>query len=533
MTLLRYQAVFITLLALSGGAGAAPPTVDALFPAGASVGTKTSITVTGKWDRWPTRVWVDGAGVTAVCDKAAGKLNVSVAPDARPGVYRVRLHDSDGASVSRPFFVGTLPEVMEKEPNDDPKKPQPIDGPNAVVNGRLGKAGDVDTFAVKLTAGQTLVAALEANHALRSPMDGVLQVLSADGFVLDQNDDHVGMDPLVAYHVPKDGTYLVRAFAFPATPDSSIRFSGGDKFLYRLTLTTRPFVDYALPLGLPHDKAGELHLFGWNLPAKTLTLGPAADDWRFVHQPGWANSVALSRDTKHPATVFHAADGQPQKVTIPATIAGRFHKRGETQTVEFAGKKGQKLSLVARSRSIDFAAEPAFNITDAAGKVLASGTPGKLGADATAAVTLPADGTYRVQVRDLHDMAGWRSVYQLDVAPVVADFRLTVATDRFRLVPGTPLEIPVTVDRRGGFGGDVTLAVEGADDLGAKVESARKDAKTITLKLTAKAGGPSRPIRIVGTAKGAVSPQPARATIAELAYTTDRLWLTVAAAAKK
>jgi hypothetical protein len=386
----------------------------------------------------------------------------------------------------------------------------------------------VDLFAVPLRAGQTLVAALEARDTLRSPMDGVLQVLSPEGFVLDQNDDHRGMDPLLAFRVPKDGTYLVRTFAFPEKPDASVRFSGGDRFIYRLTLTTQPYVDYVLPATLPQDRGGELYLFGWSLPAKTMTVLPATDAVTFVSQRGWGNFVAVPREGSGGSVVMDGANAKPRTVTVPGSAAGRFTKHGVVHSFELAGHQGQKLAFTARGRSLDFAAEPAFKLLDPAGKVLASAAPGKLGADAKATVKLPQDGTYRVQVRDLHDLASVRSAYQLDITADEPEFRLGVPTDQYRLVPGKPLEIPVTIERRGGFKDDVTLQVEGAADLGLKVSTAKKDAKTITLKMHADKSGPSRLIRIVGTAKGVQTPRPALTTIADLAYRTDRLWLTVA-----
>ena len=94
-----------------------------------------------------------------------------------PGVYWLRAYNAEGASGLRPYIVGTLPEVMEKEPNDEPRKAQKIEGSTVVVNGKLEKNGDVDCFAVELKKGQTLVASLEAHDTLRSPMDGMLQVL--------------------------------------------------------------------------------------------------------------------------------------------------------------------------------------------------------------------------------------------------------------------------------------------------------------------------------------------------------------------
>src|SRR5205823_5707083 len=105
-----------------------------------------------------------------------------------PGVHYLRVYDDQGASSLRPFIVGTLPEVVEQEPNDDPRKPQVLPG-SCVVNGRLEKPGDVDGFAIKLLKGHTLVSHMMANRVLGSPCDAVLQVLSAEGFVLAENND--------------------------------------------------------------------------------------------------------------------------------------------------------------------------------------------------------------------------------------------------------------------------------------------------------------------------------------------------------
>src|SRR5207237_5759074 len=117
------------------------PTLTHFFPAGAQVGTTAAVTATGTFDKWPVGVWVSGHGVSATAAKEKGKLAVTVAADATPGVYWVRVHDETGASAPRPFVVGTLPEVVEKEPNDEVEKAQAVGQP-AVVNGRLQKAGD-------------------------------------------------------------------------------------------------------------------------------------------------------------------------------------------------------------------------------------------------------------------------------------------------------------------------------------------------------------------------------------------------------
>jgi hypothetical protein len=98
---------------------AAPPTLNNLHPAGAQRGTNVEILAGGTFERWPVQVWTDNPTITIKCAKDKGRLTINVAADAVPGVHWLRLHDEQGASTMRPFIVGTLPDVSEKEPNDD------------------------------------------------------------------------------------------------------------------------------------------------------------------------------------------------------------------------------------------------------------------------------------------------------------------------------------------------------------------------------------------------------------------------------
>jgi hypothetical protein len=68
-----------------------------------------------------------------------------------------------------------------------------------------------------------------------------------EAFVAAQNHDAVGLDPQLVFAAPKDGRYLVRLFAFPSEPNSTIGFAGTDNYAYRLTLTTGADVEPDLP----------------------------------------------------------------------------------------------------------------------------------------------------------------------------------------------------------------------------------------------------------------------------------------------
>lgn len=516
---------------LCGRASAAPPTLTYLYPAGAQRGTTVEVTAGGTFERWPVQVWVEGKGLEVKPAKDKGKLTVTVAADAVPGPYWLRLYDEEGATALRTFLVGTLPEVMEQEPNDDAKKPQMIDG-NVIVNGRLAKAGDVDCYGLKLKKGQTLVASLEANRTLGSPMDGLLQILSADGFVLEQNNDYHGLDPQIVFPVPKDGTYVVRTFAFPSMPDASIHFAGGENYVYRLTLTTAGFADHPWPLAVPRADPGTVELVGWNIPedARKVAVAKSEEAITSVFHSQIANPVTV-RPEPHATTVADAGNDRhhPQTLTIPMTVSGRLEKADAIHAYSFEAKKGQKLLFQAEAQALGYPLTPVLRLLDSKGKQLAQAEGPTLGHDPELVFSVPEDGKYSVEIRDLHGDGSPRHLYRLRAIFAVPEFSLTLTSDRFVMTPGKPLDVILTVVRRNDFVEGIDVSAEGLPEgITAAPVAATMDAKTITLQLTAGAAPAAGPLRIVGKVRGTQEPSHlAQTPLADRGVSTYHLWITL------
>jgi hypothetical protein len=436
-----------------------------------------TVTAAGDFSNWPLNVWADRTGLTATCEKDKGKLSIHVAQDAVPGIYWLRLFGSDGASTLKAFIVGTLPEIAESEPNDAPDKPQSVE-PRIVVNGKLAKGGDVDGYRVELKQGQTLVASLQANSVLGSPMDAVLQVCdlverpygpqesrSVEAYTIAQNHDAVGLDPQLVFQAPRDGQYLIRLFAFPATPDSTIRFAGGDDYVYRLTLTTGGFVDHALPLALPAQEKN-VNLEGWNLPPgagavsaaaavpKSDPMSPPDSTLQWLWRTGAAGAIPVSRVEQGNVVVCQDSKpvSDPLQVTLPVSISGRLAENAAIHSFAFEAKKGQTLRLSVVAKALGFPTDAVISILDEAGKVLTDADDtGRDDRDPQIDFAVPADGSYRVTVRDLHGRGGLRFVYRLTIAATQPDFSLSLAGDSFVKEKRKPLEIPVTVTVRDGL----------------------------------------------------------------------------------
>lgn len=525
--------IFALLLAVGVGkqAIADAPKIDRLFPLGGQRGESVDVRVSGTTGK-STKAWCSRKGLKVDFDGKSRKLKITIPPDAEPGVCWLRLFNQDGASAAKAFAIGTLPDIVEKEPNNELRQANELKT-SSVVNGVLSKSGEVDTFAITVKKGQTLVASMQANQTFGSPMDGVLQIVSARGFVLEQNDDDHGFDPQVTYTAKKDETVYLRTFAFPATPNSSIRLSGGKEYIYRLTVTTGPFLDHPMPLAMTRSASSEFRLHGWNIPAKQSSVSvspPEADDLT-IHREPLANTGTV-RVVPFASVLEREPNdaGQPQSIALPTVVSGYIDKERDVDVFEFTAKKGQRLRFVAEARALGSPLDPVLQLTDAKGALVERAeTRSSTAIDETLSTTIKSDGTYRLEIRDLHRRGGWRYFYRLTMQaePLLAS--LSAAADAFVLKAKKPLTIPLTYEGRLRLADDVKISVDGlpktvtvkTGKLGRKRRS-----RTIEVVLTAKPGAAfNGPIRISARTKDGVTH--ATATVKETGRSIRDLWLTV------
>ena len=515
---------------------AAPPEATALFPAGVQRGQKATISVLGSPGDAKTRVEVEGPGLTFSAGSKAGEFVASASADAPPGVRWLRLVNAEGASKPRPFFVGSLPELLEKEPNERVSEATLVPAPGAVVNGRLAQAGDADLMAIDLEAGQTLVADLDANVPLGSPMDAVMHLVDAQGFVLVQNHDDVTLDPRIVYTAPRKGRYVVRFTAFSSTPSTSLGMNGGENFIYRLTLTTGPLVDHAWPLATTEDQLSSVLLRGPNVdPRRKATLLPAFDSGavRNVFDPQWPGTAQVRVVSSFAVEQEPSSLDKPQGVSIPVTISGCLDRPGDADVYQFTGKKGQRGTARLEGRSLGFPLDPTLSLVNAAGDETATIDDQGQTRDPVLNLAIGADGDYRVVVRDLFGHGSPRHAYRLTLAWAEPDWKLTVADTQFVLAAGKTLEIPVTIERLGGMADAIEVRLVGAPEtiVAAPVTSQAKDASAKAVKLSVVNKGPawSGRVRIVGRSQGAMSQERvAGTTVESFDEPWTALWLTAA-----
>ena len=516
-------------------------------------GQSSQIRLIGEPGTLPLRAWCDDEELLIRLAETGDTLTVTAMPDARQGLRWIRLYNADGAAALKPFFVGVLRESPEQEPNDTCGDAQQQTLP-VVVNGVLSSAGEVDTLQVSIHSGRTLIASVEANRSLRSPMDGVLQLVSESGFVVAQNDDHHGFDPQIVYTATRTGTYYVRLFAFPVQPNSSIRFAGAADYVYRLTLTDGPFVDHVFPertdvfpsmpraVGWNLDRANELptELPGTHtvrpIPVSAAMRQTDADAAGerfpavFRRFPGCADDTGAADFTER--TVGRDS---PPVLQPPALICGHLAVSGERDRYRFVAAGADSLRLSALSRAFDAPLDAVLRLYDDEGELICESDDGSRDdADPSLVWTVPDDGEFLVEVSDRFAHGGPEYVYLLSVARAAPRLALSTDNDHYTLNPGQALTIRVNVDRLNGFADNVTI---GATSLpkgitaNAVVSTAEgEESRAVELELVSDGSSPfSGPIRITGAV--AASPQrfAASAAVAPAGYRTSVLWLTVTA----
>lgn len=494
------------------------PKIGFLFPAGMQRGQKLDVTLNGTPGTLPLEVHVIGEGLTGTIDEKGKTLTVEATAETLPGLRWLRFYNAQGASEPLPFLVGDLPEVQETEPNNLIKETTPLALP-VVVNGIVHKADEVDLFAVELEAGQTLVASVVANDLLGSPMDSVIQLLAPNGFVIEQNDDDHGTDSLIAYQAVQSGPHYVRVFAFPSAPNSSVRFHGGENFVYRLTLTAGPFLDHVAPAG-----DGQVIPRGWNLPADSLPFE------QVLLFPTFQTPETLARLAAAASTEETRSD---RRLSVPDSVIGRIIEE-ETGTYSIDLKKDQNLDIAVRGQFSHSPLDPVLKILDADGKVLRENDDVSRNVpDAFLNWKVPADGTYRLQVSDRYGHGSWRHLYLLSVDEVSPTVQLNVNAPQFVMEAGKSIEVTIDVARGNNFAEELTISAEGLPEgvTSDPVVSAAKgdSAKSVKLKLTAAADmAANASFTIVGRRESAPgSPVLGTAKLKSAGATTESIWLTV------
>lgn len=464
------------------------PMLTQVFPAGVQRGTTTEVTVSGVHSfAGVYKVLFEGEGLSAEVvppapvkadgakpaePKPAGARNaldsvtlkVTAAPDAPVGVRELRVATPRGVSSTGLIVVGDEPEIREVEPNDAPASAQRVTLP-VTINGRIQTAEDVDQYRFTARAGEeitssVLAARLEDRiHDLQEHIDPLLVLRDSAGRELARADDTYGADPLLIHRFDRDGEYVLEI--------RDVRYQGNPNWVYRLTLTRRPWVTAALPMAARRGETAELRLIGANLGAAPMVAwtvpadsSPGMREVQLREGSALTNPVPLLVSDLPERLEPEGDTPAARRISIPCGVSGRISQENEVDRYPFHAAKGLALVFEVEARRYGSALDSFLSVVDAGGKELASNDDA-VGKDSRLDWTAPADGEYAVLVRDLNGRGGPEYVYHLVARPAQPDFSLECDGDKAQIGPGGGTAWYVRLTRTGGFDGEVTLSVPG------------------------------------------------------------------------
>lgn len=245
-----------------------------------------------------------------------------------------------GESLSNPVIINLsdLDEHIEREPNDELSTENAISLP-CVVNGRIEKPGDIDTWAVAAKKDQKFEFDL-ASARYGSLLDSVLTISDSEGKKLAKvaSSENNPIEPKTTFTVPADGIYIVHVKDY--RPER-----GGAEFAYRLRIAEPQSPDFQL-----------------RLPSDSVTVFRAAEaKFKVTVQRlfGFGGEIALSvnglpdgvtvsgttipKDKKDTTLVFKAEDKAKVRIGhLKIEGTAKVGEEQQTRTATLPGPRGTR-----------------------------------------------------------------------------------------------------------------------------------------------------------------------------------------------
>ncbi len=442
-------------------------------------------------------------------------FEVAIAGNVPLSTYEVRAVGRYGVSNPRALIVDSLVDVLEIEPNNEREQATEATLP-AAISGRMEAAADVDYFRFTAPAGQRILLDCMARR-VDSRMDAVVVVYDAQGREVGNSRDARYGDPLVDFTTPAAGEYLVKIH--------DAAYQGGPDYFYRIRAGALPYIDYVFPPAAPPGNQ-TFTVFGRNLPGGqpaniaiggrpleqvTVTIpipgGAAAQElaysgfmappgggldgreYRVQSPQGLSNPIFVGVAVAAPIAEQEPNNeiAQAQKLTVPAEVMGRFFPARDRDWFTFEAKQGQRLTIEVISHRMMLPASPVLLVQQVV-KAAEGDQPEQVNQltlmrssgegphnpefdlysrDPIYDFTVPADGEYRLLVRDSRNALGAdpRQIYRLAIRANAPDFRLAATPERsfaaVQLRKGGRAGIRVTAYRQGGFDGEIKVTATG------------------------------------------------------------------------
>lgn len=480
--MIRTFLAVLSMLGLCGAALAASPSLGSVQPRGAQRGTDATFVLGGNnlQDAQEVVFYSPGLTVTKleVVNNTQVKATAKIAPDARLGEHALRVRTATGITELRTLWVGALPVVDEKEPNNEFTAPQKV-SLNVTVHG-VAANEDVDYYAVEAKKGQRISVEIEGMRLGTTFFDPYIAILDSKRFELATSDDTplYKQDGCLSIVAPADGTYTVMV--------RETSYQGNGACQYRLHIGTFPRPAAVLPAGGMLGEELELRFLGdatgeIKQKIKLPTVMPPDGKFEvFCQDAGGISPSGLPfRLTDTAANVMEVEPNDTPAQATPGTLFCAFNgvidKPGDIDHFKFKATKGQSFDVHCYARRLGSPLDSLMYM-GLMGQGAFVGNDDAVGPDSYFRVTIPQDGEYWISVTDHLKKGGPTYTYRIEVTPVQP--HLTLSAPPFAqftqerqayAVPRGNRYATFVSATRADFGGDVNVKPEG---LPAKVTAA-------------------------------------------------------------
>ncbi len=401
------------------------------------------------------------------------RARLEVAADAPLGPRELRVATPQGVSSVGLVVVVDGPVITEGDDAADAANDRPAAALKlvlpTVVSGRIGKAEDVDWYAFELAKDQRIGFEVWGNrlenkiHDLQTHLDPILTLHDSTGRELAAADNNHFADPVLTFQTPEAGSYYLQI--------RDTTYAGNPAWGYALVGVTGPIATSTHPLAVNPGATAQLELHGPGAdPANKVALAVPKDvetgPHLFAIPQSSGGRLPLSLVvTPLPICVESAdapASGDPGKpIKLPVAISGRLGEVGDIDGFRFEASKGKIFTFEVVARRAGSECDPVLRLLDAKGAIVTEvdDAPG-MGKDARIEWKAPADGSFAIQVTDLHARGGEALSYVLLAEAPDPDFTVVCDPDMINVGPGGRVPLFVRVTRRQGFAGPVMLKLE-------------------------------------------------------------------------
>lgn len=447
---------------------AASPRLSIILPRGAQRGKDTELTFSGQLLADVEEIMFYEPGFSVKEFKPVNgnsfKAVISISPDARLGEQVCQVRTKTGISDFRTFFVGYMPDVVEKEPNSDFATPQEIPI-NVTVNG-VAASEDVDYYVVDAKKGDRIAAEVEAIRLGTTLFDPYVAILDSKRFELASADDSplLVQDCVVSAIAPEDGKYIIEV------RESS--YGGNGNCRYRVHVGNFPRPTAVYPAGGKIGDEVELKFIGdaagdfaqkFTLPNEVIpeygvfagTEGSWSPSWNTFRLSDVGNSLEVEPNNDR-------ATATPSE--FPSAFNGILQETGDEDFFKFTAKKGQQFEVECYGRRIRSAIDPVMYLYNSKGGRVASNDDSR-GPDSYFRFNVPADDEYTLHIKDHLNRGGPAYVYRVEFQPIKPGLTLSIArSERYGqyrqqifVGKGNRFGTNINLARRN-FGGELVLA---------------------------------------------------------------------------